>query len=109
VRVEGVAEPLGGEDSDAYWYTRPRASRISARISEQSAPVGGRAELEARAAAEVARLGEAEVERPAHWGGYRLVPLRIEFWTHRDDRLHDRLEFTRATSEAAWSARRLQP
>ena len=109
VRVEGVAEPLGGEDSDAYWYTRPRASRISARISEQSAPVGGRAELEARAAAEVARLGEAEVERPEHWGGYRLVPLRIEFWTHRDDRLHDRLEYTRATSEAAWSARRLQP
>jgi pyridoxamine 5'-phosphate oxidase len=109
VRVEGVAEPLGGEDSDAYWYTRPRASRISARISEQSAPVGGRAELEARAAAEVARLGEAEVERPAHWGGYRLVPLRVEFWTHRDDRLHDRLEYTRATSEAAWSARRLQP
>jgi len=109
VRVEGVAEPLGGVESDAYWYTRPRASRISARISEQSAPVGGRAELEARAAAEVARLGEAEVERPAHWGGYRLVPLRIEFWTHRDDRLHDRLEYTRATSEAAWSARRLQP
>jgi pyridoxamine 5'-phosphate oxidase len=109
VRVEGVAEPLGGEESDAYWYSRPRASRISARISEQSEPVGSRTELEERSAGEAARIGEGEVERPAHWGGYRLVPLRIEFWTHRDDRLHDRLEFTRPSPGAPWSARRLQP
>jgi pyridoxamine 5'-phosphate oxidase len=109
VRVEGDVEPLSSEASDAYWYTRPRGSRISARVSEQSQPVGSRAELEGRSAAEAERIGEGEIERPAHWGGYRLVPLRIEFWTHRDDRLHDRLEFARSTPDAPWESRLLQP
>ena len=109
VRVEGRVEQLTAEESDAYWYTRPRESRISARSSDQSRIIGSREELEARSAAEAERIGDGEVERPEHWGGYRLVPLRIEFWTHREDRFHERLEFTRKTEDAEWKHRLLQP
>ena len=109
VRIEGDTHRLDPSASDAYWYSRPRASRISARISAQSQPVASREDLEARTTAEAQRIGEAEVERPANWGGYRLVPRRIEFWTHREDRLHDRLEFTRAAPDDAWQTRLLQP
>lgn len=109
VRVEGDAHRLPPEASDAYWYSRPRGSRISARISSQSRAVDSRTDLETRSAAEAARIGEAEVDRPSHWGGYRLVPVRIEFWTHRDDRLHDRLEFARKAADGEWQTRLLQP
>lgn len=109
VRVEGPVERLSSQESDAYWYTRPRASRISARSSAQSQPIGSREELEALSEAEAERIGEGEVERPEHWGGYRLVPLRIEFWTHREDRFHDRIEFQRTSPDTPWQRRRLQP
>jgi pyridoxamine 5'-phosphate oxidase len=109
VRVEGDAHRLPSEASDAYWYSRPRGSRISARVSEQSRAVESRADLESRTRAEEARIGEGEVERPPHWGGYRLVPLRIEFWTHRENRLHDRVEFTREAADGEWRTRLLQP
>lgn len=109
VRVEGDATRLEPTDSDSYWYSRPRASRISARTSDQSQPIASRADLEARTQTEATRIGEAEVERPDHWGGYRLVPVRIEFWNHRDDRLHERLEFSRGDASAAWESRLLQP
>ena len=109
IRIEGDAQRLPPADSDTYWYSRPRASRISARISAQSQPVESRANLEARTREEAERIGEGEIERPNHWGGYRLVPVRIEFWTHRDDRLHDRLEYSRARPGAAWTTRLLQP
>jgi len=109
VRVEGTVERLSSEDSDAYWYTRPRASRISARASAQSRPVDSREDLEAMSDAEAERIGDAEVDRPDHWGGYRLTPLRIEFWTHREDRFHDRIEFHRSSVDAPWERRRLQP
>ena len=109
VRIEGNIDQLTAEESDAYWYSRARASRISVRISEQSEPVDSRATLEARAATEADRIGEAEIERLPNWGGYRLVPLRIEFWQHRDDRLHDRIAFTRATPSEEWQSALLQP
>jgi pyridoxamine 5'-phosphate oxidase len=109
VRVEGRVEQLSAEESSAYWFTRPRESRISARSSDQSRIIASREELEARSAAEAERSGDGEVERPDHWGGYRVVPHRIEFWTHREDRLHERLEFTRKTEDAEWKHRLLQP
>ena len=109
VRVEGDAHRLPSEASDAYWYSRPRGSRISARISTQSRPVESRDDLESRVRAEEEAIGEGEIERPANWGGYRLVPVRIEFWTHRDDRLHERLEFSRTDPGAAWTTQLLQP
>ena len=109
VRVEGRVERLSSEESDAYWYTRPRESRISARSSEQSQVVGSREELEAASAAEAERIGEEEVDRPEHWGGYRLVPVRIEFWTHREDRFHERIEFARESGDGEWVRGLLQP
>jgi len=101
-RIEGPVERLSDEESDAYWATRPAASRRSAAASRQSQPVASRSELEAAVAAQ-----PAEPERPAWWGGYRLVPERIEFWQHRDDRLHERHLFER--SRDGWTCVMLQP
>jgi pyridoxamine 5'-phosphate oxidase len=102
VRVEGPVERLSAEESDAYWATRPAASRRSAAASRQSEPIGSREELEAVVAAQ-----PAEPPRPAWWGGYRLIPQRIEFWRHRADRLHERHLFERRGD--GWSCVMLQP
>jgi len=102
VRVEGRVEQLPPEDSDAYWASRPAASRRSAAASRQSQPVGSRAELEEAVAAQ-----PDEPPRPSWWGGYLLVPERIEIWRHRDDRLHERTLFER--EGAGWRCVILQP
>ena len=111
VRVEGVVERVSVEESDAYWQTRPRGSQLGAWASAQSTEIADRAALEQRLAEVVRRFGDGEVPRPAHWGGYRVVPHRIEFWRHRDDRLHDRIEYRRDASDpaSAWTKRRLSP
>jgi pyridoxamine 5'-phosphate oxidase len=102
VRVEGRVERLPEAESDAYWASRPAGSRRSAAASRQSQPIGSRAELEAAVAAQ-----PAEPERPARWGGYRLVPERIEYWQHRDDRLHERQLYER--TQDGWTCVMLQP
>jgi pyridoxamine 5'-phosphate oxidase len=102
VRVEGRVERVADEESDAYWATRPLASRRSAAASRQSEPIESREALEAR----VAEIG-ADPPRPAHWGGYRLLPDAFEFWEHREDRLHDRHRWT--PTPDGWHVRRLQP
>lgn len=102
VRVEGPVERLPPEESDAYWAARPAGSRRSAAASRQSEPIGSRSELEAAVAAQ-----PAEPPRPDWWGGYRLVPERIEVWRHRDDRLHERHLFERC--DEGWSCTILQP
>jgi pyridoxamine 5'-phosphate oxidase len=102
VRIEGHVERVPAEESDAYWHSRPPASRRSAAASNQSEPIASRAELEAAVASQ-----PEEPERPERWGGYRLVPDRYEFWRHRDDRLHERLLFT-ATKDG-WEQTLLQP
>jgi pyridoxamine 5'-phosphate oxidase len=102
VRVEGAVERIPAAESDAYWRSRPAASRRSAAASRQSEPIGSRAELEAAVAAQ-----PAEPERPERWGGYRLVPDAYEFWRHRDDRLHERHLF-RARADG-WQVLLLQP
>jgi len=112
VRAVGAVERVGDDESDAYWYRRPVASRFSARASAQSRAVDGRAALEAAAAAEEARFAgsdPADVDRPLHWGGFRLVPVEVEFWLHRDDRLHDRVVYGRPAPGEPWTIRRLQP
>ena len=101
-RVEGHVERLPAAESDAYWATRPAASRRSAAASRQSEPIGSREELEAA----VAALPE-EPPRPERWGGYLLRPDAWEFWLHRDDRLHDR--FAYLPSDGGWRLVRLQP
>jgi pyridoxamine 5'-phosphate oxidase len=102
VRVEGTVSRVPAEESDAYWRTRPAASRRSAAASRQSEPVASRDELEAAVAAQ-----PEEPERPERWGGYRLVPDTYEFWRHRDDRLHERHLFRACAG--GWEELLLQP
>jgi pyridoxamine 5'-phosphate oxidase len=106
VRVTGTVELVSDAESDAYWANRPVASRLSAWASEQSAPVESRAQLERAVADVTARFGD-DVPRPESWGGYRVVPEVVEFWLHRDDRLHDRVQYCRAG--VGWHIDRLQP
>lgn len=108
VRIEGRAELLDDAASDAYFASRPRGSQLAAWASEQSAEVAGRDALDARYAEVEQRFAGAEVPRPPFWGGYRIVPDRIEFWQGRGHRLHDRLLYERG-ADAAWTRRRLQP
>jgi pyridoxamine 5'-phosphate oxidase len=106
VRLDGVASRLAAEESDAYFASRPRGHRLSAWASPQSRAVAGRDELEA-AMAEAERRFPGEVPRPPHWGGYRVVPQRFEFWQGREDRVHDRIAYTRAGD--TWQRNRLAP
>lgn len=107
VRVEGPVSRLSREESEAYFRTRARGSQIGAWASDQSRPIGSRAELEAKERAAASRFAEGEVPLPPYWGGYRLAPERIEFWQGRANRLHDRLRFQREGE--GWSVTRLQP
>jgi pyridoxamine 5'-phosphate oxidase len=107
VRITGRAAPVGREESEAYFRTRPRASRISAWVSHQSQVIGSRKELEARIPeVEVRHPGE-EVPLPPYWGGFRLVPSTVEFWQGRTSRLHDRIRYTRSAN--GWKIERLSP
>jgi pyridoxamine 5'-phosphate oxidase len=107
VRVEGGVARLPPAESDAYFASRPRGSRLSAVASRQSEVVPGRDTLDARVAELASTAGEAGPERPEWWGGYRLVPDSFELWQHRDDRLHDRLRYRRA--DVGWIVERLAP
>jgi pyridoxamine 5'-phosphate oxidase len=109
VRATGAVERVDDAESDAYWSNRPRASRISAWASEQSEVVVSRDELEARVVELEARFGDGDIPRPPGWGGYRVVPDDVEFWQHRDDRLHDRLRYARRAGGDGWRIERLQP
>jgi pyridoxamine 5'-phosphate oxidase len=106
VRVEGPVSPA---EADAYFATRARSSRIGAWASKQSRPLASRFDLERRIAEYTARFGLGEVPRPPFWSGFRLAPLRIEFWKNGAFRLHDRLVFTRADLAEGWTIERLFP
>lgn len=108
VRIEGVIEKVTPEESDAYFQVRPLGSRLGAWASPQSQVIEGRAELERLLAETQQRFMETAPHCPEHWGGYRLLPSRMEFWQGRASRLHDRLEF-RLSSDTAWQRVRLAP
>ena len=107
VRVEGSVERVSEPESAAYFATRPRGSQLAAWASQQSRPLGSRDELERRYAELEREYEDREVPLPPHWGGYRLRPEAIEFWEHRENRLHDRIRYTRAREE--WKVERLSP
>ena len=106
IRVEGTVRKLSAEESDAYWATRPPRSRAAAAASRQSEPIDDLATVEAEAERLLA-VHSGEIPRPPHWGGYLVEPEAIELWQHRDDRLHERLRFTRARE--GWRVERLAP
>ncbi|MDX6513687.1 MAG: pyridoxamine 5-phosphate oxidase [Gaiellaceae bacterium] len=95
VRVEGPVARVPAEESDAYFSSRPRGSRLAAIASRQSEPLESRAEIEAVVADLERSLDGRDPERPEQWGGFRLVPERWEFWQHGEDRLHDRVLYER--------------
>ncbi len=107
VRIEGHVEKVSDEESDAYFASRPLASRIGAWASEQSQPIADRSVLVRRAAAYGLQFG-LQPPRPPHWGGFRLVPDAWEFWQGRPSRLHDRLAY-RLGPDGTWARQRLAP
>ncbi len=109
VRVRGTVEVVSDAEADAYFASRPRASRIGAWASRQSRPLESRFALEKAVAEYGMKHAIGEVPRPPHWSGFRVVPSAIEFWHDRPFRLHDRLEFTRPRPGAPWDKTRLYP
>jgi pyridoxamine 5'-phosphate oxidase len=109
VRVKGDVVPVAAEEAEAYFQSRDRGARLGAWASAQSRPLPNRFALEQRVAEYAVKFGVGKIPLPPYWGGYRLVPLAIEFWRDRPFRLHDRLVFTRASADAAWEKSRLFP
>lgn len=108
VRVEGIVERVSDAESDAYFATRPRGSQIGAWASQQSRLLSSREALEHAVVEYDRRFAEGgEVPRPAYWGGYRLVPNRVEFWQGRESRLHERDVYLR--EGGAWRIESLYP
>jgi pyridoxamine 5'-phosphate oxidase len=109
VSLRGGVERVTPEETRAYWETRPRGSQLGAWASAQSTPVADRRALDAALAATEQRFADvAEVPVPPHWGGWRIVPERVEFWQGRANRMHDRLRFELAF-DRSWRVRRLAP
>jgi pyridoxamine 5'-phosphate oxidase len=108
IRITGSVARVAHEESAAYFRTRPRGSQLGATASAQSAVLANRAELEARVRELDAQYEGIEVPLPSNWGGYRVAPTSLEFWEGRDDRLHDRLRYTRR-ADGTWRLERLAP
>ncbi len=108
VRIQGRVEEVSDAESDAYFATRPRLSQIGSWASEQSRLLPDRAIFEQKAESFEVQFSGQDIPRPSYWGGYRVIPQKMEFWIERPFRWHDRFEFTR-TDNASWSVRRLYP
>ena len=110
ISISGVAEKVSEKESDDYFATRPWGSQIGAWASHQSSPLATRGELEQRFEGASQKWPEGTaVPRPTFWGGYRVMPLNIEFWQGRYSRLHDRLRYERANTTADWELSRYYP
>jgi pyridoxamine 5'-phosphate oxidase len=107
IRIEGEAHPVSAAEADAYYASRARGSRIGAWASQQSRPLPDRFALEKAVAEYTLKFGLGEIPRPAHWSGFRIVPVRIEFWRDMPFRLHDRSVFH--AEAGAWRTEKLFP
>ncbi|MBV8886144.1 MAG: pyridoxamine 5'-phosphate oxidase [Chroococcidiopsidaceae cyanobacterium CP_BM_RX_35] len=108
VRIEGRVEKVSDRESDEYFHSRPKNSRLGAWVSNQSQVIESREVLAARLQELETKYEHQDVPRPPHWGGFRVVPAVIEFWQGRPSRLHDRLQYVRV-SETDWVVERLSP
>jgi pyridoxamine 5'-phosphate oxidase len=108
-RFRGPVEWVSENESDAYFASRARDSRIGAWASQQSRPLESRFALEKAVAVHAAKFNIGAVPRPPHWGGYRIRPVEIEFWTDKPFRLHERLRYTREKPEGEWTVEALYP
>jgi pyridoxamine 5'-phosphate oxidase len=109
VRVQGTVAQVSDAEADAYFATRPKDSQIGAWASPQSRPMEGRFVFEKALAEYGVKYALSKVPRPPYWTGWRITPLRIEFWRDRPFRLHDRLVYVRNSAEGAWRTERLFP
>jgi pyridoxamine 5'-phosphate oxidase len=107
IRIEGTIDMISGEESDVYFETRPEGSRLAAWASPQSRPVINREWLDSQISTYKHMYAKKFIPRPENWGGYRLTPLKMEFWQGRPDRLHDRILYQRQGD--AWKIQRLAP
>jgi pyridoxamine 5'-phosphate oxidase len=110
VLIEGVAKKVAPKDSDEYFDSRPKESQVAAWSSQQSQPITNRDALDAQFEQALEKFSDSKVPRPDYWGGYRIVPTRIEFWKGRSNRMHYRIAFTRNLELGThWEIQRLQP
>jgi pyridoxamine 5'-phosphate oxidase len=113
VLIQGIAEKVTPEESDAYFVSRPHDSQVAAWSSHQSQTIENRAALDGQFDQALAKFEGMDVPRPEYWGGYRIIPTRIEFWKGRSNRMHDRIEYVRRISgdgrPTEWQIQRLQP
>jgi pyridoxamine 5'-phosphate oxidase len=107
IRIEGSVEKIESYKSDEYFHARPLESKMSAVISEQSQPISSRAKLEENWVEFFKNNFNKEINRPDYWGGYRVIPEKIEFWQGRPNRMHDRILYLK--TEKIWKIQRLQP
>jgi pyridoxamine 5'-phosphate oxidase len=108
VRIVGTVAKQSADESTAYFHNRPRASQLSALASPQSEVIADRGVLEHAVTALAAKYEGREVPLPDNWGGYRVIPRTIELWLHRENRLHDRIRYTRE-AKGGWRIERLAP
>ena len=109
VRVQGRVEQVSTEEADAYYASRHRDSQIGAWASQQSRPMETAYDLEKNVAKMALKHAVGTVPRPSYWSGFRIIPHRIEFWSEKPFRLHERIEFSRENDAAEWTNRRLFP
>ncbi len=108
IRVEGTIEKVNDAESDEYFFSRPAGSQVGAWASPQSTIIPGREIIEANVQKYTLEFQQQPLQRPGHWGGYRLKPQLVEFWQGRQSRLHDRLQYTLQENNT-WKIERLAP